>query len=195
MLLSLIGFARVASVTPGPNNLMIAANAAAHGVRATVPMALGIMFGFGVMITLVGFGLGAALGQAPVVASGLRIGAVIWLLWLAWQIGTAPAPEAGDTRPLMGFLAAALFQWVNPKAWLLAIGANAAYIDPRTAMLPQIAVISGVFVLVAPPSMLPWVLLGRSAARLLGTGTKLRVFNIAMGLLLAASVLPLFWMP
>lgn len=188
--LGLLGFAVAASVTPGPNNVLVAANAAAHGLRAAVPHALGIAVGFAAMIVLVGLGVGGLRGALPMLASGLRWVALAWLGYLAWQIATAPAPGLAARAGRFGFRQAVLFQWVNPKAWLLALSIASAWVRPGAAAMPQLLLIGGVFAVVGPPCNLPWALLGTGAARLLTTPARLRGFNLAMAALLLASMLP-----
>jgi threonine/homoserine/homoserine lactone efflux protein len=190
--LSLTGFAIAATITPGPNNVMVTANAARHGLAATVPHMFGIAFGFALMIVLVGLGVGEALALAPWwVQAAMRGGSLIWLLLMAWSIATAP-PAAGavEGRPF-GFFAAMLFQWVNPKAWLLALSIATAWVRPEGSVLGQLLVIGGVFVIVTTPCCLPWALLGAGAARLFSSPTAVRRFNVAMAVLLVASMVPL----
>ncbi len=195
-LLSLIGFALAASITPGPNNLLVAANAAANGVRATWAHMLGIAVGFSAMIMLVGLGLAGVLAAHPGVAQTMRWASIAWLVWLAWKIATVPMGDeaAGDAaQPGMrfGFVTAVLFQWVNPKAWLLALSIAASWVRPEASAGRQLAVIGLVFLLVGPPCNLPWALLGAGAARVLRGGRRMRAFNVAMAILLVASMLPM----
>lgn len=192
-LLSLIGFVVAASITPGPNNVMVTANAARFGVLATVPHMLGISAGFSLMIVLVGLGAGEALSLAPWwVAAGMRWGALGWLLWMAWGIATAPPPGApGEGRPF-GFFPAMLFQWVNPKAWLLALSIATAWVRPEGSPVVQLLTVAALFAVIGLPCNLPWALLGTGAARLFTRPAALRRFNVAMALLLVASMLPLF---
>ncbi|PWS37392.1 hypothetical protein DFH01_11155 [Falsiroseomonas bella] len=190
-LLPLLGFAIAGSVTPGPNVLMVAAGAAGSGVRAVMPHMFGITFGFSAMIALVGLGLAGPLAASPTIHAGLQVVAVLWLLWLAWKIATAPPPGEGPARPPMNFVQAALFQWVNPKAWMIAGAAIAGYTRPGEALLPQVLTIALVFGAISMPCLLVWAGLGAGARRVLRDARSLRRFNIAMGVLLALSVLPL----
>ena len=195
-LLPLLGFAFAASVTPGPNNALVAANAAANGVRATVPHMLGIGAGFALMIVLVGLGLASVLAAHPAVAGAMRWGSLAWLVWLAWKIASAPmggAPMGIAAAPGLrfGFGQAVLFQWINPKAWLLALSIAATWVRPDAPAVLQLAAIGAVFFVVGPPCNLPWALLGAGAARLLGHGARMRAFNIAMAVLLVVSMLPI----
>ena len=190
--LALLGFAIAMSVAPGPNVLMVAAGAANAGVRATVPHMLGIAIGFGAMLLIVGIGLAAPFAAAPWLHTVLEWGGAAWLLLLAWKIARAGAPGEGPARPPLGFVGAALFQWVNPKAWMIALAAIPAFTAPDGDMLAQSLVIAGAFALVAFPCTLVWALLGAGASRLLRTGRALRGFNIAMAVLLVASLVPAF---
>ena len=190
-LLPLIAFAFTASVTPGPNNALVTANAAANGWRATWPHILGNGAGFSLMIVLVGAGLAGVLAAQPLLAAAMRWGAMAWLVWLAFKIATGPVDAAAGGGMRFGFVKAVLFQWVNPKAWLLALSIAAAWVRPDEAALPQLLVIGAVFFLVTPPSCIPWALLGEGAARLLGPGRRMRVFNIAMAIVLVVSMLPM----
>jgi threonine/homoserine/homoserine lactone efflux protein len=193
-LLALIGFAFAASVTPGPNNMLVAANAAANGVRATLPHMVGIGAGFAFMIMVVGLGLAGVLAAHPRLAQGMRLASMAWLVWLAWKIASAPVGAAGAGAPgfRFGFVKAVLFQWVNPKAWLLALSIAAAWVRPDEAAVPQLLVFGAVFFVVTVPSCVPWALLGHGAARVLGGGGgRMRVFNIAMAVLLVGSMVPM----
>lgn len=190
-LLALVGFAFAASVTPGPNNALVTANAAANGWLATWPHMLGIGTGFSLMIVLVGLGLAGVLAAHPVLATAMRWGSMAWLLWLAWKIASAPVGDGAAAPALrFGFVRAVLFQWVNPKAWLMALTVAGTFVRPDAPVPPQLAVIGAVFFLVTPPSCIPWALLGHGAARIL-SGGRMRAFNIAMAVLLVASMLPM----
>ncbi len=189
-LLSLIGFMVAMYITPGPNNVMVAASAANHGIGATVPHMAGIVGGFSVMLTLVCAGLGSALLATPGLLPLFRWGGAAWLLWLAWQIASAPPPGEGERRPILGVFGAALFQWVNPKAWLIGVGAAAEYMTPHAPLAGQLLAIFVVSLLVGPPCVVVWAVIGHGASRLLTSPARLRAFNIAMALLLVASLVP-----
>jgi threonine/homoserine/homoserine lactone efflux protein len=190
-LLALLGFSVVSYITPGPNNVMVSASAAMHGVRGTVPHMIGIAVGFAIMIGLVGLGLAGVITAAPMVALGLRWVMFAWLLLLAWRIAQAGRPGQGAARPPLGFWGAAAFQWVNPKAWLLALTVNSVFITPDRPMLPQLALNFAVFLAVGMPCLLVWALLGSGAGRLLGSPLRLRIFNVTMAALLVISMLPM----
>jgi threonine/homoserine/homoserine lactone efflux protein len=193
---SLVLFCFAMSVTPGPNNVMVLASAARHGVRRTLPHMLGITFGFPVMLAMVGAGIGALLLSSPPIHRGLEIVGVLVMLWFALRIARAGAPHVptGDSRarPLT-FLEAALFQWANPKAWLIAIAALALFVHGHGGFWTGIAVISAVFVLVCLPCLLAWAALGRGASALLRTERRFLLFNRVMAALLVLALIPLVW--
>lgn len=188
---ALIGFAIASSVTPGPNVLMVASSAARVGFRGTLPHMLGVTAGFGAMLLVVGLGLAGPLLASPELHAVLRWAAAGWLLFLAWKIATAPPPAPGTARPIMGFRAAALFQWVNPKAWMICAAVVPAFTRPGEALLPQVLLIAAVFVAVSMPCLLVWAAIGTGTGRLLTSHARLRAFNIAMGVLLALSLVPM----
>jgi threonine/homoserine/homoserine lactone efflux protein len=189
-LLSLLGFSVAMYITPGPNNVMVASSAANHGIRATLPHMLGIAVGFSLMLALVCAGLGSALVTWPLLLPLFRWVGAAWLVWLAWQIASAPPPGEGGRRRVLGFFGAVAFQWVNPKAWLIAVGAAGEYLSPYQSLIVQLARIFVIFLLVGMPCLLVWALLGSGAGRLLRSPAQLRAFNVAMALLLVLSLLP-----
>ena len=190
-LLAFVLFAIAASATPGPNNALLAASAAANGVRGTLPQVFGIAIGFGAMVGLVGLGLSGPLAASPALHGGLRWVGGAWMLWIAYGIARSAVVAKAGPRAPMSFVGAALFQWVNPKAWVLAVAATTTYTAAAEPMAPQVLVLAGVFALIGLPASLLWSLIGAGAARLLQTPRQLRAFNLAMAGLLALSVLPL----
>ncbi len=188
-ILALAGFAFAGTWTPGPNNMMLASSGATFGWRRTVPHAMGVALGFPTMLFLIALGLGEVFQSSPTLRTVLTWAGGAVMLWLAWRIGTASAAGSGPrrSRPL-SFLEAAGFQWINPKAWLLAIGVAATYASGAAPVL-EAAVAAGVFVLAGLTSSQGWSGFGAVLARVLGTGTRLRVFNAAMGVLLALSAI------
>ena len=188
-LLVLSAFAVVSSITPGPNNLMLMASGANFGFRRTVPHMVGIGIGFGVMIVLVGLGLVRIFDAFPVTHLILTILGVAYLLWLAWKIANAAAPDAAraGARPFT-FVQAALFQWVNPKAWQMALTAITLYAPDRSAV--AILWVALIFALINLPSVSIWTVLGQQMRRVLSSPARLRTFNWTMAALLVASLLP-----
>ena len=188
LLLALAGFAFASSITPGPNNLRLMASGANFGFRRTVPHMLGVGIGFVILALAAGSGLAQAFDRWPVLHTALKVCATLYMLWLAWKIATAAPPEGrpADARPLT-FLQAAAFQWVNPKAWAMALTAVTVYAPaPGLAGVAAVALIFGAINL---PSVSTWTLLGQQMARVL-TGRRLRAFNVAMAVLLVLSLWP-----
>lgn len=189
---ALLAFAFATSVTPGPNVIMVAASAANHGVRATVPHMAGITVGFPVMIILVGLGLAGPFAASPTLHTALKWIGAAWIVWLAWKIARAGAPGEGVAKPPLGFLGAAAFQWVNPKAWLLALAAIPAFTRPGGDLLVETLVIAAAFLAVSPPSVAFWAVVGAGTGRILRSPRQLRTFNVTMAVLLVLSLVPAF---
>lgn len=193
-LLPFILFALSATLTPGPNNLMLLASGANFGLRATGPHMLGVSIGFPVMVVAVGLGLGAVFEQWPVLHKILRWAGSAYLLWLAWKIATAAGMGEAERRGKpFTFLQAAGFQWINPKAWIMAVSAFSVYAVAEVDPLPQAALFGAVFCAVAFPSCGIWAAFGSVIGRILKSQRSLRAFNLVMASLLAASVLLLFF--
>lgn len=189
ILTALMAFAFVSSITPGPNNLMLLASGVNFGFRRTVPHMLGIGIGFTLMVVLVGLGLAGVFTAWPPARPILKIAATFYMLWLAWKIAHAGAPEATQVNPNpLTFLQAAAFQWVNPKAWTMALGAIALYAPGQE--VAAVLWVAAVFGLVNLPCVSSWTVLGMTLRRALQNPARLRAFNITMALLLVASLYP-----
>lgn len=189
LFLALAGFAFVTSITPGPNNLMLMASGANFGFRRTIPHMLGISIGFVLLAITTGAGLAQAFETFPALRNTLKVLGTAYMLWLAWKIAHAAPPGATTAtgRPF-GFLQAAAFQWVNPKAWAMAITAVTVYTpDDRLA---SVVLVASLFGLINLPSVGTWTVLGLHLRKLLSSPARLRGFNIAMALLLVASLWP-----
>lgn len=187
-LLALAGYALAGTWTPGPNNMMLAASGATFGWRPTVPHAMGVALGFPVMVFLIALGLGEVFQRSAALQTVLAWGGFAVMLYLAWRIATADAANVrGPARPLR-FHEAAAFQWVNPKAWVMATGVSATYANGGNPVRDAL-VIAVIFVVAGLTSSQTWAAFGAGIGRVLGAGARLRAFNIAMGLLLVASAL------
>lgn len=192
--LSLLGplalFALVSSITPGPNNVMLAASGLNFGLRRSVPHLLGVNLGFTLMIFLVGIGLGSAFQQIPVLYTVLKYVGAAYLLYLAWKIANSGGVQEGEARGKpMTFLQAAAFQWVNPKAWVMAVGIIATY-TPQTGFFANLVIATVVCGIVNLPSIGIWVTFGTALRRVLHKPKTIRAFNVTMALLLVASLYP-----
>lgn len=194
LITALAVFAFVTSITPGPNNLMLMASGMNFGLYRTVPHMLGVGLGFVIMVLLVGLGLARVFDLFPVSYQILKLVSVVYLIYLAWKIATAaPATmdvKTGDRSRPISFLQAALFQWVNPKAWAMALTAVSAY-TPPSQPLSSIVTVALVFGVINLPAVSSWTLLGMQLRRFFKQPAKLRAFNILCAMLLIASLWPL----
>lgn len=191
-LLALLTYAVATSITPGPNNMMLLASGLNFGFARSVPHMLGIALGFGLMVLIVGVGLGALFKAYPTIHEVLRWVGGAYMLYLAWRIATAAAPKASQktaAKP-MGFTAAAAFQWVNPKAWIMALGAIATYL-PAEPTVAAVALLALVFTLVNLPCVSVWTVFGVGLQRFLTKPSYVHAFNITMALMLVLSLYPL----
>ncbi|SLN20093.1 LysE family translocator [Pseudooctadecabacter jejudonensis] len=195
--IALSAFAFVSSITPGPNNTMLMASGANFGVWRTLPHMLGVGIGFSVMIIMVGMGLMQVFEAYPVTDRILKIVSVVYLLWLAFKIATAAprlpdAPETGGTP--LSFFQAGAFQWVNPKAWTMAVYAitNYATVDGARSFV-AVGMVALAFGIVNIPCVASWTILGQQMRRFLTSPGRLRTFNWVMALLLVATLYPILW--
>ena len=193
LLIALLGFGIVTSVTPGPNNMMLLASGVNFGFRRTVPHMLGISVGHSLMVFLVGMGLAGVFRTWPPALTLLKVASVGYMLWLAWKIAQSGAPGEGRAKATpMTFLQAAAFQWVNPKAWAMALGAVSAYVTEPS--LWAYAAVAGAFSLVNLPSVSLWAGAGQAVRRWLEGPGRLRAFNWGMAGLLVLSLWPVVMM-
>lgn len=193
VLIALSIFALVSTVTPGPNNLMLMASGANFGFKRTIPHMFGIGLGFGFMIFLVGMGLMGVFEAFPVSHQILKTLSVIYLVYLAYKIAASgqPSSEGSLKSNPLTFLQACAFQWVNPKAWSMALTAISVYSPDRTLL--SIFIISSIFALVNVPSVSLWTLLGQKISGLLHDPIRLKVFNFTMAGCLLASIYPVLF--
>jgi threonine/homoserine/homoserine lactone efflux protein len=187
-------FAVVAAVTPGPSNVILTAAGANGGVVRGLPCLVGVTAGMGLMMFVVPLGLGSLILKNPLVLKALNWAGAAFLFWLSWKIATSRSMGSlPESRPV-GFIGAAVFQWVNPKSWLVTASAAGAFLHTGAGSpVLQSALLGGLFVLVALPSCFVWLAFGATAQRLLQTPRRLRAFNITMGILLALSIGLILW--
>ena len=191
ILIALFSFSLVSSITPGPNNLMLLSSGVNYGFERSLPHMLGISGGFCFLLLCVGFGFGQLLENAPSLYTSLKIAGAIYLLYLAFKIATSgPISSSAGKGVPMSFLEAAAFQWVNPKAWVMAITSMTLYTTP-TAYTSSLIIVALVFTLVNLPSIAIWCGLGQGLRQLLSEPSRLKIFNITMALLLVASLWPM----
>jgi threonine/homoserine/homoserine lactone efflux protein len=188
--ITFFAFSVAAAGTPGPSNVLLTATGANVGVLRGLPCLLGVAIGMASMMFVVAFGLGSAILNNPFVLKSVKWGGAVVLCWLAWKVATARRASAVTGGKPVGLIGAAAFQWVNPKSWLVCASAAATFLDEKAgSALGQSAVLGLLFLLACLPSCLPWLAGGAVLQRFLQSERAFRVFNIAMGVLLAASVI------
>ncbi|MCP4934666.1 MAG: LysE family translocator [bacterium] len=196
LLTALITFAFVTLITPGPNNIMLLASGINYGYRRTFPHLAGIGIGFAVMLVLVGIGIMQLVELFPSAVMILKIVCTLYLLYLAAKIASAAPPGANADhskhagKPLT-LLQAALFQWVNPKAWTMQLTAVSVY-TPSDPVFIDFLMVAGVFGIMVIPINSLWILAGRQLRPLFNNQRRMQAFNAACALLLVASLYPIF---
>jgi threonine/homoserine/homoserine lactone efflux protein len=191
LLFAFVTFVFVMFFTPGPNNIMLMSSGLTHGFRRTLPHMAGVTLGFAFMIASVGVGLGAVFVAYPMLETTLKYAGAVYLVYLAIVIATS-APTTAENAPRRGpmtFWGAAMFQWVNGKGWVVVIGTITAY--AALAQFPwNIVIQTAVSLAVGTASTVAWVLLGSALRSVRGSGRVARIFNVAMAVLLLASLYP-----
>ncbi|YCA15106.1 LysE family translocator [Kushneria sp. AK178] len=183
-------FAITMTGTPGPNNVMLTASGAMYGFRRTLPHILGILLGGLTLFTLLALGLGTLFQRYPLIQQTLQIVGVLYLLYLAWRIASAPPPEfdtTGDARPLT-LWQAATFQFVNPKVWVMGLTLMASFLPAEGPLWLNAFGLALLMETVALPCISLWAGFGMVIARFLTTPRAWRLFNVTMGLMTAACV-------
>jgi threonine/homoserine/homoserine lactone efflux protein len=195
LLLSLVVFAVVATSTPGGATTLATASGAQFGFKRSLPLLGGIAFGHATLIGAVGGGLGTIVQSAPQIQIGMRIAGSLYLLWLAWTIGRIgkPTSKTGSTVAPMSFAKGFLLLWLNPKAWTMAIAAASAYAGLSDNPSYLALIVGTAFGLSAVLSLTLWCLGGQWLARILKTENQWRAVNISLGLILATSIVPMWW--
>ncbi len=184
-------FAFVTSVTPGPNNMMLLASGVNFGIRPTLPHMAGISCGHFIMLLAVGLGLGELFTHVPFVYTVMKVIGFAYMLSLAWSIAKSGPPQTqhavtNSVKPL-SFLGAAAFQWVNPKAWMMALGYFSNYL-PKDADVLLIVTTAVLFSLVNFPCISVWTLMGARMRHYFEVNLYRHIFNWSMALLLVASM-------
>ena len=188
---SMITFAFVAAITPGPNNIMLAASGANFGFKKTIPHIAGVVVGFFFVLLLVGLGLGQLFDAFPIIRQIFRILALGFIFYLAWRIANSGASkdEEAKGRPI-SFFEAATFQLINPKAVVMSITVIATFISPDHDFAVQFAILVASFTFLTFVSVVAWAVFGLIIGKIISTPKSQRIFNIVMALLLIGSILP-----
>ncbi|WP_428429211.1 LysE family translocator [Pararhizobium sp.] len=190
-LLALFLFAFTTSITPGPNNMMLFASGVNFGFVRTIPHMLGIGIGFLSLLVAVGLGLGALLHSVPMLYIALKFAGGAYLVWIAWKIGTSRTMSEGKAGAVpMTFLQAAAFQWINPKAWVMAVTAMATYTTEQS-YITSVLIVGAIFAIVNVPSVSTWAGFGSALRQWLSEPVRLKWFNITMAVLLVLSLWPM----
>jgi threonine/homoserine/homoserine lactone efflux protein len=185
---ALATFAFVASITPGPNNVMLWASGLNYGFRRTLRHIAGVNLGFVSLLLATALGLGALFERIGWLSPALRLAGSAYLAYLAYRIATAGRAEAGTTSRPMTFVEAAAFQYVNPKAWVMGITAAGAFIDPGRGVFAAAGLMALVFGLVNLPCIMTWAAAGSAIGRLLTDERWRRALNIVLALLLVGTI-------
>lgn len=184
-------FAFVSSITPGPNNTMLLISGVNFGFRRTIPHMLGVTIGFAILVIVSGMGLGAMFIKWPILETILRYVCALYLLYLAWQILRSSQVDAqGEAKKPISFWQAVIFQWANPKAWVMAIIGVTTYV-PADHFLLNITVLIGFYIIFVSSSGSIWILFGNWIQKFLHRPHYLRRFNLVMAILLVLSLFPL----
>jgi threonine/homoserine/homoserine lactone efflux protein len=189
----LVLFAAAVTLTPGPNVVLVTASAANFGFRRTIPQMLGITFGFGSMVLATGLGLAGVVHAEPRLHLLLKYAGAAYLLYLAWRIARADAAGAAARARPIGFVEATLFTWMNPKAWVSALGAAAAFTTVGGNVVWESGLIAAVLAAFCLLSAALWAGFGTVIGRYLANPRARAAFNWSMGGLLALSLIPVFW--
>lgn len=181
-------------ITPGPNNILVASSGVNFGFRATIPHILGITIGYPAMLLIIGIGLAKIFIAVPLIHVILKYVSIAYLLYLAYRIARASAMgEAGGRPKPMTFLQAVAFQWVNGKAWVIALGAVTAYTVVDRTLPLQIVALTAISIVITLACVSSWTVFGAFLRRFLHTERRRRLFNYTMAALLVLSILPVLW--
>jgi threonine/homoserine/homoserine lactone efflux protein len=194
LFIALFIFGGIAAFTPGPNNTLLMASGINFGFRRTLPLIFGVCIGFPLMIGCIGLGLGRIFETYPLIYKIMKYGGAAYMLWLAWKIANSkPAGEGNSAvgQP-MTFLQAAGFQWINPKAWVMAVTALSAYTVASDYRFGVAAVV-GTFVLMGLTSATTWALFGVGLKHILNDARYFRLINVTLALALVVSLVPMLW--
>lgn len=192
LILAIALFAFSSGITPGPNNIMLMTSGLNFGIKRSIPHLMGISLGFPTMILAIGLGLSAIFQTYPIIHQVIKIIGIGYLLYLSWLIANSSSKMEGKNiaKPF-SFIQAAAFQWVNPKGWIMAVGAIATFTSVQQDLIPQVVTIATVFLCIAFPCAVVWLGFGLILKRILKNERQQRIFNITMAILLVASIIPM----
>ncbi|WP_417692675.1 LysE family translocator [Pseudomonas sp.] len=184
-------FAFVASITPGPTNILVLSHSSRFGLATTVPIILGACAAAALLVLLVGTGLGDVLARHATLQTLLSWAGIAWLSWMAWQIFSAPAQAIDPDRPVegprLGLAGAAGLQLVNPKTWMMALAVVSVFAGAEADRTVRVLWLSLAFFAISIPCMTVWAYLGRGAARFCRSAVAMGRFNRVMAVMLLVS--------
>ncbi|UVM07772.1 LysE family translocator [Pseudomonas laurylsulfatiphila] len=187
-LLPFLLFAFVASITPGPTNILVLSNSARYGLGAALPIIFGACASAAMLVLLVGTGVGSSLTAWPAVQNVMQWVGVAWLSYLAWQIFCAPAEAISmKAEDRLGWAGAAGLQWINPKTWMMALAVVSVFAGAGEDRFVHVINLSLVFFLISLPCLGVWALLGAGSSHWLRSPRAMQRFNRCMGLMLLGS--------
>ncbi|MCU1761869.1 LysE family translocator [Pseudomonas sp. 14P_8.1_Bac3] len=194
-LLPFLLFAFVASITPGPTNILVLSNSARYGLAAAMPIVFGGCAGAAAIVLLVGSGIGSSLTAFPAVQTVMQWLGMAWLSYLAWQIFSAPAEalDAQAPKARLGLVGAASLQLINPKTWMMALAVVSVFAGAGEQRLHHVMCLSLAFFLISLPCLGAWALLGAGSTRWLRSPRSMQTFNRCMALLLLGSAWLSVW--
>ncbi len=196
MLSSIVVFTLTSSVTPGPNNIIILSSGLTFGYKKTIPHILGVVLGYPFMLILLGLGIGVVLEKFPIVLNILRYVGIAYLFWMAYKIvsntSSYEVTENSNKKPF-SFLQSALFQWVNPKAWIMGLTVISLFVTSSENSLIQILTIALIYALSIVIGTSLWAIGGVFLKRFLKDAKSVRFFNIILAVFLIVSVVPVMF--
>ena len=191
LLISISAFALTAAITPGPNNVLLLSSGLTFGYKRTLPHIFGVFLGFGLMVLLVGLGIGIVFERFPIVLKILKIVGILYLFWMAYKIGSSKGHmKIKEKHKPFTFIQAALFQWVNPKGWIMSMTAMSIFVTSKDNSISQVIVIAFIFLLAGVISCNAWAIGGVALKRFIKDDSHVRKFNLIMAILLVLSILP-----
>jgi len=196
MILSIATFTMSTVMSPGPNNIMLLSSGLTFGYKKTIPHMFGIILGFPLMVLIIGLGLGALFEQFPFVLNTLKIVGILYLFWMAFKIARNTSSYEVDENSQsksFTFMQSALFQWVNPKAWIMAITAISVFVSSNENSIIQVLVIAFIYFLSLCISSNTWAFGGILLKKFIKDSKSVQKINIVMALLLVGSVLPMLF--
>ena len=189
-------FSFATSMTPGPNNIMMLSSGLNFGYKRTIPHILGVAFGFPIMVICVGMGINIIFKIFPLAYDVMKIIGFVYLIWMAWHIANSSVEikdnEDENSKPFT-FIQIALFQWINPKAWIMAVTAVSSFTVSSQDMFMQVVIIAFIYLLSGVISTNTWTLGGVFLKKLLKNKKVVKIFNISMAILLVASIIPVMF--